>query len=156
MVQAESMPIYGRIKEEDPERWAELVDQANIEVANREYANNLGSALKRTLEAAGWVRFRENELEPPQPEDVMVAYPRTWRDRRVVRFLYAGGEAEITVIKPEQRGTQVAYPGAGAKFRIWGPPDPETERKLIMFLLEHGVRLPDYALERGEESKTQP
>ncbi len=146
MAQAEAMPIYGRIAKDDPERWAELVDRANVEVANREFANNLGSALKRTLEDAGWVRFRENELEPPQPEAVMPAYPRTWQDRRVVRFLYVGGEAEVTVITPEQRGTQVIYPGAGVKFRIWGPPDPEMERSLVTFLSDHGVRLPADAI----------
>jgi hypothetical protein len=134
--------------ETDPERWAELTASANATEAAREFAIDLGHALKLTLEAAGWVRWRENEIEPPGADQVVLSHPRTWRDRRVVRFLYVGGEAEVTVLSPEQRGSQLTYREPGVKFRIWGPPDPETERALVVFLQDNGIRLPADVIKR--------
>lgn len=109
----------------------------------RNWAFQLADTLKEVLLGQGWVRYRENELQPPRPEDIDVSDSDTWAWRRAVRFLFVANEAEITVLFPLVRGQQVAFNGVSAtgpsKFRIWGPPNRETADRLLNWLTDLGV-----------------
>lgn len=134
-----------------PDLAQEARNRADQIPINRNFAFQLADTLKDVLLQLGWVRYRENELQSPRPEDIKVDDPETWASRRAVRFLFVANEAEITVLFPLVRGQQVVFNGVSAvgpaKFRIWGPPSRETPDRLLAYLTDLGVVLPKESTE---------